>query len=67
MPCLIDAATHCEDAAGPSDAGMAGVRTLDELIAPFVKDRGYEWEISIDETPFDLWSLQGEFRLLLNL
>ena len=36
------------------------VRTLDELIAPFVKDRGYDWEISIDETPLDLWSLQGE-------
>lgn len=36
------------------------VRSLDEIIAPFVKDRGYDWEISIDETPFDLWSLQGE-------
>ncbi|HXV69453.1 MAG TPA: tautomerase family protein [Nitrospira sp.] len=34
--------------------------TLDKVIAPFVKDRGYDWEISIDETPFDLWSLQGE-------
>lgn len=36
------------------------VRTLDQVIAPFVKDRGFDWEISIDETPFDLWSLQGE-------
>ncbi|SFM79515.1 tautomerase family protein [Nitrosomonas communis] len=36
------------------------VKTLDEVIAPYVKDRGYDWEISIDETPFDLWSLQGE-------
>lgn len=36
------------------------VRTLDRVIAPFVKDRGYDWEISIDETPCDLWSLQGE-------
>ncbi len=36
------------------------IRTLDETIAPFVKERGYDWEISIDETPFDLWSLQGE-------
>jgi phenylpyruvate tautomerase PptA (4-oxalocrotonate tautomerase family) len=35
-------------------------RTLDEVIAPFVKDRGYDWEISIDETPSDLWSLHGE-------
>jgi len=36
------------------------MRTLDEVIAPWVKGRGYDWEISIDETPFDLWSLQGE-------
>ncbi len=36
------------------------IRTLDEVVAPFVKERGYDWEISIDETPFDLWSLQGE-------
>lgn len=36
------------------------VRTLDRVIAPFVKERGYDWEISIDETPCDLWSLQGE-------
>lgn len=36
------------------------VRTLDTVIAPFVKDRGYDWEVSIDETPCDLWSLQGE-------
>lgn len=36
------------------------VRTIDEIIAPHVKDRGYDWEVSIDETPFDLWSLQGE-------
>lgn len=36
------------------------VRTIDEIIASHVKDRGYDWEVSIDETPFDLWSLQGE-------
>jgi hypothetical protein len=34
-----------------------GGENADELIAPFVKDRGYDWEISIDET-LDLWSLQ---------
>jgi phenylpyruvate tautomerase PptA (4-oxalocrotonate tautomerase family) len=32
----------------------------DELIKPWVKDRGYDWEITIDELPADLWSLQGE-------
>ena len=36
------------------------VRKLDKIVAPYVKDRGFDWEISVDETPFDLWSLQGE-------
>ncbi len=36
------------------------IKTIDDIIAPFVRDRGYDWEVSIDETPFDLWSLQGE-------
>src|SRR5262245_6223715 len=30
-----------------------------EAIAPFVKDRGFNWEFHIDETPFDFWSVQG--------
>jgi len=30
-----------------------------EAIAPWVKDRGFRWELHIDETPFDLWSVQG--------
>ena len=28
-------------------------------IAPFVKDRGYDWEIHVDETPRDFWQVQG--------
>ncbi|MDU1695537.1 MAG: tautomerase family protein [Bradyrhizobium sp.] len=28
-------------------------------LAPYIKDRGYDWEIHIDETPFDLWQIQG--------
>lgn len=36
------------------------VNTLAALVAPWVADRGFDWELSIDETPFDLWSLQGE-------
>lgn len=36
------------------------IRTLDTVLAPFVKERGFDWEVSIDETPCDLWSLQGE-------
>jgi phenylpyruvate tautomerase PptA (4-oxalocrotonate tautomerase family) len=36
------------------------VRNLDEVIAPWVRDRGYDWEFTITEPPFDLWSLQGQ-------
>lgn len=36
------------------------VKKVDEIIAPYAKERGYDWEVSIDETPFDLWSLNGE-------
>jgi hypothetical protein len=36
------------------------MRTVDKVIKPWVGDRGFDWEIAIDETPFDLWSLQGE-------
>lgn len=32
-----------------------------EVIAPWVKDRGYDWEFHIDETPFNLWSVQGYY------
>lgn len=32
---------------------------INKAIAPFVKDRGFDWEFHIDETPFELWSVQG--------
>ena len=31
----------------------------EEKLAPFIKERGYDWEIHIDETPMDLWRTQG--------
>ena len=31
----------------------------DAALAPFIRDRGLDWEFHIDETPFDLWSIQG--------
>ena len=34
-------------------------RNLDLVIAPWVGDRGYDWEFTITEPPADLWSLQG--------
>jgi phenylpyruvate tautomerase PptA (4-oxalocrotonate tautomerase family) len=36
------------------------IKAADTLIVPWVKDRGFDWEITIDEKPADLWSLQGE-------
>jgi phenylpyruvate tautomerase PptA (4-oxalocrotonate tautomerase family) len=35
------------------------VRHLDEVIRPWIGDRGYDWEFTINESPCDLWSLQG--------
>jgi phenylpyruvate tautomerase PptA (4-oxalocrotonate tautomerase family) len=35
-------------------------RNLDVVIAPWVGNRGYDWEFTITEPPADLWSLQGE-------
>ena len=32
---------------------------VEGAIAPFIKDRGFEWELHVDETPFDLWTVQG--------
>lgn len=32
---------------------------IEETMVPFVKDRGYDWEIHLDETPMDLWRVQG--------
>ena len=32
---------------------------LEELIKPHVADKGYDWELSIDETPRELWHING--------
>lgn len=35
------------------------LKFLNKSIHPFVRDRGLDWEIHIDETPRDLWTVQG--------
>ena len=35
------------------------VGQCDAALAPLVKDRGLDWEFHIDETSFELWSIQG--------
>jgi phenylpyruvate tautomerase PptA (4-oxalocrotonate tautomerase family) len=41
------------------EARAAWVGKCDSAIAPYVRDRNFDWEFHIDETPFDLWSIQG--------
>ena len=36
-------------------------QTINRLLAPYIADRGLDWELHIDETPFDLWTIQGYF------
>ncbi|MBR7621053.1 tautomerase family protein [Phenylobacterium sp. 20VBR1] len=35
------------------------IKACDDAMAPYIRDRGFDWEFHIDETPFDLWSIQG--------
>jgi phenylpyruvate tautomerase PptA (4-oxalocrotonate tautomerase family) len=32
---------------------------FEATIAPYVRDKGLDWEIHFDETPLDLWRVQG--------
>lgn len=32
---------------------------FEDTIAPYVRDRGFDWEVHFDETPVDLWRVQG--------
>lgn len=34
---------------------------MNEVLAPWIAARGFEWELHVDETPFDLWTIQGYF------
>ena len=37
------------------------LKFLNRHIDPFIKDRGFDWELHIDETPRDLWTVQGMY------
>lgn len=43
------------------EASRRFIDRVNQIIAPFVRDRGYDWEFHIDETPFSLWSVQGHY------
>jgi len=45
-----------------SDEAKTGFfKRVNQLLAPWIADRGYDWELHVDETPFDLWTIQGHF------
>jgi len=35
------------------------LKFINKSIHPFVRDRGLDWEIHIDDTPRDQWTVQG--------
>lgn len=37
----------------------AVMAAIEDAMVPFIKDRGFDWEIHLDETPMDLWRVQG--------
>jgi len=42
-------------------ASVRFINAVNTVIAPWVKDRGFDWEFHVDETPFPMWSIQGYF------
>lgn len=35
------------------------IKMIAGVIAPWIGERGFDWELHVDETPFDLWAIQG--------
>jgi len=35
------------------------MQIIETKIAPWVRDRGFDWEVHVDETPQELWRTQG--------
>lgn len=52
---------HIARAFPSPEATIGFVDRANQVIAPWVKDRGWDWEFHIDETPFEAWSVQGYF------
>lgn len=52
---------HIARAFSSEEVSRRFIDRVNQVLAPFVKDRGYDWELHIDETPFSLWSVQGHY------
>ncbi|WP_156759880.1 tautomerase family protein [Microbacterium karelineae] len=42
-----------------SEERAACMEAIEDAIAPHIKDRGFDWEIHLDETPIELWRVNG--------
>ena len=42
-----------------AEARAGCMAIIEEKLAPLIKERGFDWEVHIDETPMDLWRVQG--------
>jgi phenylpyruvate tautomerase PptA (4-oxalocrotonate tautomerase family) len=42
-----------------AEARAVCMAVIEQELAPYVRDRGFDWEIHINETPMDLWRIQG--------
>jgi phenylpyruvate tautomerase PptA (4-oxalocrotonate tautomerase family) len=45
--------------ATPAELRELQLKFINKSIHPFVRDRGLDWEIHIDDTPRDQWTIQG--------
>lgn len=43
----------------PAEARPLAMAVIESQLAPHIKDRALDWELHIDETPIDLWRVQG--------
>jgi phenylpyruvate tautomerase PptA (4-oxalocrotonate tautomerase family) len=43
----------------PDEARGWWMKRVRDTVAPFVTERGLRWEVHIDDTPRELWSVQG--------
>ena len=43
----------------PAEFREALLKFINKSIHPYVRDRGLDWEIHIDDTPRDQWTIQG--------
>ncbi|EHB56164.1 4-oxalocrotonate tautomerase [Mycolicibacterium rhodesiae JS60] len=50
---------HCSRQLETAEMRAACMAVIEERLAPLVKERGFNWEVHIDETPMDLWRVQG--------